>query len=213
VRSRAALAAADVALLVLDASQPPTDADAAIAALTEDKPTIAVLNKIDLLDEDKETRRQGDNEREAAFPLSLSPHLLVSDKQIRRQGDNERESVLPVSPSPCLPVSLSHVAAVVATSALTGAGLDDLAQAITTLLLGGAALGGAHMVSNPRHRDALDRAAGHLRDALEGNRCGRSPDLLAVDITAALTALGAITGEAVDEDLLAAIFSRFCIGK
>ena len=49
-RSRAALAGADLALLVLDASQPLTDADRAIAALADGKPTIVVLNKIDLLD-------------------------------------------------------------------------------------------------------------------------------------------------------------------
>ena len=72
-RSRAALAAADVALLVLDASQPPTDADAAIAALTEDKPTIAVLNKIDLLAEDKETRREERGESCALLSSLLSP--------------------------------------------------------------------------------------------------------------------------------------------
>jgi tRNA modification GTPase len=48
-RSRAALAVADLALLVLDASQPLTDADHAIAALVGDKTAIVVLNKVDLL--------------------------------------------------------------------------------------------------------------------------------------------------------------------
>ena len=121
-----------------------------------------------------------------------------------------------VTLSPChssLVTRHSSPCHVVATSALTGVGLDELVQAITRLLLGGAALGGAHMVTNPRHRDALGRAVAHLRDALDGYAQGRSPDLLAVDLTAALTAIGTITGETVDEDLLAAIFSRFCIGK
>jgi tRNA modification GTPase len=47
-RSRAALAGADLALMVIDASQPLTDADQAISALVEGKPAIVVLNKIDL---------------------------------------------------------------------------------------------------------------------------------------------------------------------
>lgn len=47
-RSRAALVHADLALLVLDASQPLTDTDRAIAALTKGKPVIVVQNKIDL---------------------------------------------------------------------------------------------------------------------------------------------------------------------
>jgi tRNA modification GTPase len=176
-RSRSALAAADLALLVLDLSQPVSAADLALAALTADKPTLLVLNKRDLLAEDPQ--------REAAFLRSLTADL---------------------------PSTASPFVAVVATSALTGSGLDDLVAAVTKLLLGGAALGGAHMVSNPRHRDALTRARDHLRDALASYRDDRPPDLLAVDLTAALVALGVITGETVDQDLLAAIFSRFCIG-
>jgi tRNA modification GTPase len=69
------------------------------------------------------------------------------------------------------------------------------------------------MISNPRHRDALSRAASSLRDAIDGHTRRVPPDLLAVDLTAALGAIGEVTGETVGEDLLAAIFSRFCIGK
>jgi tRNA modification GTPase len=102
---------------------------------------------------------------------------------------------------------------VVATSALSGAGLDDLASAIAALLLGGAAPASERMVTSPRHRDALGRAAGHVRDAIAAYQRGVPVDLLAVDLTAALSAIGEITGEAINEDLLSAIFSRFCIGK
>jgi tRNA modification GTPase len=49
-RSRAALAQADLALLVLDAGEPLTNADRAIAALMNGRPAIVVLNKIDLLE-------------------------------------------------------------------------------------------------------------------------------------------------------------------
>ena len=49
-RSRAALAAADLVLLILDAAAPPAAADAEIAALVAEKPTIVVWNKIDLLE-------------------------------------------------------------------------------------------------------------------------------------------------------------------
>jgi tRNA modification GTPase len=103
--------------------------------------------------------------------------------------------------------------AVIATSALTGAGLDDLAQAVAGVLLGGAPIDSERLVSNPRHRDALERTAGHVRDALDGYARHVPADLLAVDLTAALTAIGEITGDGVHDDLLAAIFSRFCIGK
>jgi tRNA modification GTPase len=39
------------------------------------------------------------------------------------------------------------------------------------------------------------------------------PEISAVDITAAVEALGAITGEVTGEDVLDAIFREFCIGK
>jgi len=48
-RSRAALQRADLALLVIDGSQPLTDADRDIAALVGDKPALVVVNKCDLL--------------------------------------------------------------------------------------------------------------------------------------------------------------------
>jgi len=48
-RSRSALAQADLALLVVDASQPLTNADQAIADLVQDKAAIVVANKVDLL--------------------------------------------------------------------------------------------------------------------------------------------------------------------
>ncbi|HUT17829.1 MAG TPA: tRNA uridine-5-carboxymethylaminomethyl(34) synthesis GTPase MnmE [Anaerolineae bacterium] len=47
-RSRAALARADLALLVIDANQPVDGGDRAIAALIAGRPAIAVLNKTDL---------------------------------------------------------------------------------------------------------------------------------------------------------------------
>jgi tRNA modification GTPase len=68
-------------------------------------------------------------------------------------------------------------------------------------------------VSNPRHRDALARAAEHLRAAVATAAGGVPTDLLAGDLTTALNALGEIIGERVGDDLLDLIFSRFCIGK
>jgi tRNA modification GTPase len=38
-------------------------------------------------------------------------------------------------------------------------------------------------------------------------------DMVAMDIKAALEELGKITGDHADEDVVNAIFSRFCIGK
>jgi tRNA modification GTPase len=168
-RSRSALAGADLALLVLDSSQPFTPDDQRIAALTLDKPTLLVWNKAD-------------------------------------QGS-------PAPPAP--PLEHPHLLGSVATSAATGSGLAALAQAIAGALLGSGSVapGDSHLVTNPRHRDALRRAADLLDSVERGWSTGIPPDLVAGDLTAALNALGEITGDVVGEDLLDTIFSRFCIGK
>lgn len=108
--------------------------------------------------------------------------------------------------------------AIVETSALTGDGIDRLAVVVAATLLGGVGSvgveeAGVQLISNPRHRDAIQRAISHVEDASAGYERGAPPDLLAIDLTAALNALGEISGETVGDDLLDAIFSRFCIGK
>jgi tRNA modification GTPase len=68
-------------------------------------------------------------------------------------------------------------------------------------------------VSNARHVDALRRTALAVRDALDGLANARTADLVAVDLQAAVAALGEITGEDVSESVLDIVFARFCIGK
>jgi tRNA modification GTPase len=73
-RSRTALAQADLALLVVDASQPVGEADRAIADLVKDKAAIVVLNKIDLLGPDWE----GDGRLRGADMLPEAQSVPVS---------------------------------------------------------------------------------------------------------------------------------------
>lgn len=66
-RSRAALAQADLALWVVDVSEPLTEADRAIEALVRDKPTLVVCNKCDL-----------PQVTDAADLLPGAPHVRIS---------------------------------------------------------------------------------------------------------------------------------------
>jgi len=101
-------------------------------------------------------------------------------------------------------------ATLVPTSALQGQ-TAALEQAITQLALGGLQpQAGQPLVTSTRHQEAINRAAGHVQAARESDA---PPDLLAVEIRAALAAIGEVTGETIGEDLLDQIFSRFCIGK
>jgi len=69
------------------------------------------------------------------------------------------------------------------------------------------------IISNSRHLEALSRSLEAIRSVRNGLEEGISPDLLTVDIHTALYHLGEITGEITTDEILGAIFSRFCIGK
>jgi tRNA modification GTPase len=99
-------------------------------------------------------------------------------------------------------------------SALLGTGLAELEQALVRVVLQrNAQTSDLPLVSNPRHREVLRRALASVGRAIEGAGGGVPDELLAVDLTAAVSALGEITGESVGEDVLATIFSSFCVGK
>jgi len=69
------------------------------------------------------------------------------------------------------------------------------------------------IVSNSRHYEALQKALESILSVRTGLQDGVSPDLLTIDIRKALYHLGEITGEVTTDEILGAIFSRFCIGK
>jgi tRNA modification GTPase len=69
------------------------------------------------------------------------------------------------------------------------------------------------LVVNERHRQHLEKARAAVRRAQAALANGTGGDTLALDLRAALHELGAVTGAVTTEDVLDAIFSRFCIGK
>jgi tRNA modification GTPase len=92
-----------------------------------------------------------------------------------------------------------------------GWGLDELKKAIYDEAVGQSLEG--VMVASLRHATALEEALAAVKEAKEALAEGLSEELICIDVRAGLTALGKITGESVDQDLLDEIFSRFCIGK
>ena len=69
------------------------------------------------------------------------------------------------------------------------------------------------IVTNARHYQALTRARDAIARAIDGLNSGLSGDLLDQDIRECLHWLGEITGTITTDNILAEIFSHFCIGK
>ncbi len=69
------------------------------------------------------------------------------------------------------------------------------------------------IVTNSRHVNSLNKAQQALIKVNEGLSSNIQSDFLALDIRYALEALGEITGQVTNDDLLGNIFSKFCIGK
>ncbi len=106
--------------------------------------------------------------------------------------------------------------AVIETSARTGQGCEQLAARLVELVSGEAAMQREMpAISRVRHRLALDKTAERLRAAIDLMRVheDRAPELVAVELRAALTELAGITEPLDNEEVLDKIFSEFCIGK
>jgi tRNA modification GTPase len=69
------------------------------------------------------------------------------------------------------------------------------------------------MVTNIRHKTALEKTATLLSKARDSVLTGLSPEFAAFDVREALDCLGEITGKTLNEDVLDRIFSTFCLGK
>ena len=97
-------------------------------------------------------------------------------------------------------------------SAKTGAGIEKLTEKLLELA-GEQKVSDRTLVSNLRHYEALTRALSFITNSEDALKSGISADLVAIDIRGALHHLGEITGEISADDVLGAVFSRFCIGK
>lgn len=103
---------------------------------------------------------------------------------------------------------------IVPISALYKTGIEELREVIaSSLMTHKRSLPSCPLISNLRHKLALQKALSLLREAREGLQKNITPEFTASDLQAALHHLGEITGHTTPEEILDQIFSRFCIGK
>lgn len=130
----------------------------------------------------------------------LTPQLLVLSKGDlpARVGEEELRRRFPDVPG-------------VIVCAQTGEGMDALRDALASFAPEEATESGA--LTQARHVEAALRACASLDDAVHAIAEGFPLDMAAIDLSAALDALGEITGETMRESVIDEVFSRFCVGK
>ncbi len=112
-----------------------------------------------------------------------------------------------------LPEGTAETFQVVSTSSETGAGLDDLRQAIADKLAEVDSEASVVASTAIRCHDSLTRAAAALGDARSLVESHAGEEIVAIEIRTALDELGRVTGTIYTDDILDRIFGRFCIGK
>ena len=103
---------------------------------------------------------------------------------------------------------------VVELSCKDGSGLQALHEAIDRVIWNhGAPRKDEIIITSLRHKEALQLAQQACQSVLSGLEQGVSAEFVALDARFALQALGSIIGTNITEDILTAVFSKFCIGK
>jgi tRNA modification GTPase len=103
---------------------------------------------------------------------------------------------------------------IVWTSATGGVGLEELRDAIRdTVLKQRLEPSEGVLITHLRHRGALERARASLHQVLLSVERRMAAEFVAVDLRAAINAIGEIIGETTTDDILDRIFKEFCIGK
>ena len=99
-------------------------------------------------------------------------------------------------------------------SALTGEGLTKLREEVARVLMDEDGLSGAESVlTRERHHGQIAKCLEAVRSARTGAEGELSPELVAVHLNEAQTALAELLGRDYGQALLDKIFSTFCIGK
>lgn len=92
--------------------------------------------------------------------------------------------------------------------------IEKLRQIIYRQISGqGKSLSEETLLTNLRQKKSAENALKCLDQARQTMEQGAGQELLAIDLTQTLQALGEIVGETTPDDMLNEIFSRFCIGK
>ena len=92
-------------------------------------------------------------------------------------------------------------------------GIDNLKQKIYDIVIDENIMSSSVILTNSRHINALDRALNSINQVITSLNNNDALELVTVDINNIWLALGEITGETNNEEIINSIFMNFCVGK
>jgi len=93
-------------------------------------------------------------------------------------------------------------------------GLDELKEAMKQFVIkGNTLIQSAATISNRRQKQSLIHGIKSVNKVIESIKLGFPEDCLAIDLHDAYGHLGMIVGEALKDEIINELFSRFCLGK
>lgn len=191
-RAKEYLSRADLIIYVVDSSIDLDENDMGIMELIRDKKTIVLLNKSDL---PSRVSREVLEEREKSLKEADRSNNVGGEVSEEWKREGIGDFIIPIS-------------------AKDGSGLDLLKDTIKELFFqGDISFNEEVYITNVRQKTALKEALKSFFMVEESIRMGMPEDFYSIDLMNAYEELGSIIGEAVGEDLVNEIFSKFCTGK
>lgn len=103
---------------------------------------------------------------------------------------------------------------IISISAKQNIGIEKLENTIKEMFLNGdVSFNDEIYITNIRHKNLLNQSIISLKHVINSIQNGMPEDFYSIDLMSAYESLGLIIGEAVEDDLVEEIFSKFCMGK
>ena len=163
--------------------------------------------------------RQHMSKADAVLVVLDGSEPLATDDELLFAGIPSKKILVAVNKSDLLQrlqagdlTRLAGSSIVQSVSARTGKGIPELKKSLRDLLID-SEMEAPVVITNLRHRSALQRSESSLLRAAVSLGESYAPEFVAMDLNEARVALEEITGIIQNDDILERIFMTFCIGK
>lgn len=141
----------------------------------------------------KDSESEDEEDKEVKQLLETHKHLIIINKSDKLSSFEDTDDTI-------------HV------SALKGENIEKISKKLYALACEDKAMQSGLMVASERHISALKSAKENIDNALQEIE-NFTLDLITIDLNLAYQSLGEITGSTTSEEIIDAIFSKFCLGK